>query len=149
MSRAIGNPIKVDAATLQFQSGYYAKVLIEIDFAKTIPNKLWIMTKYGAFSQGVILTNLPKFCTKCKIVGHLPTECRVKQSSNIESNAKQVEKEIIIEKKQNHISSPPTSEPVLQTQIPVTQPCLMKNLMLSLIFRILMRIHTRFRLIQS
>ncbi|XP_026419616.1 uncharacterized protein LOC113315568 [Papaver somniferum] len=70
--RAIGTPIKVDAATLQYQSGYYAKVLIEIDLAKTIPNKLWIITKYGAFSQGVTLTKIPKFCTKCKIVGHHP-----------------------------------------------------------------------------
>ncbi|XP_026417232.1 uncharacterized protein LOC113312710 [Papaver somniferum] len=77
IGRAIGNPIKVDAATLQYQSSFYAKVLIEIDLAKTIPNKLWIITRYGAFSQGVTLTNLPKFCTKCKIVGHLTTECRL------------------------------------------------------------------------
>ncbi|XP_026383844.1 uncharacterized protein LOC113279366 [Papaver somniferum] len=76
ISRAIGNPIKVDAATLNYQSGFYAKVLIEVDLAKQIPNKLWIITRYGAFSQGVILTNLPKFCSKCKIIGHLSTEYR-------------------------------------------------------------------------
>ncbi|XP_026420089.1 uncharacterized protein LOC113316073 [Papaver somniferum] len=45
ISRSIGNPIKVDAATLNYQSGYYAKVLIEIDLAKSIPNKLWIVTR--------------------------------------------------------------------------------------------------------
>ncbi|XP_026378363.1 uncharacterized protein LOC113272781 [Papaver somniferum] len=77
ISRAIGNPIKVDAATLNYQSGYYAKVLIKIDLAKNIPNKLWIVTGYGAFSQGVTLTNLPKFCHKCKIVGHQISECRI------------------------------------------------------------------------
>ncbi|XP_026417366.1 uncharacterized protein LOC113312848 [Papaver somniferum] len=81
ISRAIGNPIKVDAATLNYESGYYAKVLIEIDLAKSIPNKLWIVTRYGAFSQGVTLKNLPKFCHKCKIVGHQLSECRMQSTA--------------------------------------------------------------------
>ncbi|XP_026416838.1 uncharacterized protein LOC113312291 [Papaver somniferum] len=105
ISIAIGTPIKVDAATLQYQSGYYAKVLIEIDLAKTIPNKLWIITKYEAFSQGVTLTKLPKFCTKCKIVGHLTTECRVSQQSSKAGSSNQVEKVIIIEQNQSSPSS--------------------------------------------
>ncbi|XP_026442647.1 uncharacterized protein LOC113342267 [Papaver somniferum] len=119
ISRAIGTPIKVDAATLQFQSGYYAKVLIEIDLAKSIPNKLWIITKYGAFSQGVILTKLLKFCTKCKIVGHLTTECRASQQSSKEGNPNQIEKEIIIEQNQRSTSSslmPTEQQPSSQAQ---------------------------------
>ncbi|XP_026396267.1 uncharacterized protein LOC113290894 [Papaver somniferum] len=82
ISRAIRNPIKVDAATLNYQSGYYAKVLIEIDVAKNIHNKLWIVTRYEAFSQGVTLTNLPKFCHKCKIVGHQISECRINKQAS-------------------------------------------------------------------
>ncbi|XP_026383741.1 uncharacterized protein LOC113279254 [Papaver somniferum] len=106
ISRAIGVPIKVDAATLQYQSGYYAKVLIEIDLAKTIPKKLWIITKFGAFSQGVTLTKLPKFCIKCKILGHLTTECRASQQSSKAGSSNQVEKVITIEQ---HQSSPSSS----------------------------------------
>ncbi|XP_026384947.1 uncharacterized protein LOC113280550 [Papaver somniferum] len=78
LSRALGVPVKVDDATLNYQSGYYARVLVEIDLAKTIPNKLWIITKYGCFSRSVVLTNLPKFCWKCKIVGHQHSECIIK-----------------------------------------------------------------------
>ncbi|XP_026419826.1 uncharacterized protein LOC113315790 [Papaver somniferum] len=105
ISRAIGTPIKVDATTLQYQSGYYAKVLVEIDLAKTISNKLWIITKYGAFSQGVTLTKLPKFCTKCKIVGHLTTECIVSQQSSKAGSSNEVEKKIIIDQNQSSPSS--------------------------------------------
>ncbi|XP_026400062.1 uncharacterized protein LOC113295946 [Papaver somniferum] len=78
LSRALGTPVKVDDATLNYQSGYYARVSVEIDLAKTIPNNLWIITKYGCFSQSVVLTNLPKFCWKCKIVGHQHSDCRAK-----------------------------------------------------------------------
>ncbi|XP_026396008.1 uncharacterized protein LOC113290641 [Papaver somniferum] len=99
ISRAIRTPIKVDDATLQYQSGYYAKVLIEIDLTKTIPNKLWIITKFGAFSQRVILTKLPKFCTKCKIVGHLTSERKETQQKG---SSVLMEREILIE--HNHTS---------------------------------------------
>ncbi|XP_026451823.1 uncharacterized protein LOC113352188 [Papaver somniferum] len=87
ISRAIGNPVKVDATALNYQSGFYAKVLIEVDIAKQIPNKLWIITRYRAFSQGIILTNLPKFFSKCKIVGHLPSECRFNRQASSGDNA--------------------------------------------------------------
>ncbi|XP_026435201.1 uncharacterized protein LOC113332917 [Papaver somniferum] len=83
LSRALGNPVKVDDATLNYQSGHYARVLVEIDLSKKIPNKLWIITKYGCFSQSITLTNLPKFCWKCKIVGHHNFECKAKNSTEV------------------------------------------------------------------
>ncbi|XP_026416977.1 uncharacterized protein LOC113312440 [Papaver somniferum] len=45
--KKIGTPIKLDEATAKFEVGYYANVLVEVDFANTIPNKVWIDTKYG------------------------------------------------------------------------------------------------------
>ncbi|XP_026451540.1 uncharacterized protein LOC113351829 [Papaver somniferum] len=79
--KALGTPVKVDEATLNFYNGYYARVLVNIDLAGKIPNKLWIKTKFGGFMQNVILTKPPKFCDHCKIVGHLQIECRAKTSS--------------------------------------------------------------------
>ncbi|XP_026399047.1 uncharacterized protein LOC113294889 [Papaver somniferum] len=67
---ALGTPFKVDEATLNVKSGLYASVLVNIDLAKKVPNKLWIKIKFGGFMQDVLLTNLPKFCHNCKIVGH-------------------------------------------------------------------------------
>ncbi|XP_026383601.1 uncharacterized protein LOC113279106 [Papaver somniferum] len=80
-SSALSDPVKVDEATLNFENGLYARVLVNIDLAKKVPHKLWIKTKFGGFMQDVMLTKLPKFCQNCKIVGHLLSECRVKKVS--------------------------------------------------------------------
>ncbi|XP_026435524.1 uncharacterized protein LOC113333228 [Papaver somniferum] len=91
ISRALGNPVKVDTATLNYDSGYYARVLVEINLAKSIPNKLWIKTKFGGFIQKILLTNLPKFCPNCKIVGHTQNECKSQKKSTTDSPVKKVE----------------------------------------------------------
>ncbi|XP_026420216.1 uncharacterized protein LOC113316213 [Papaver somniferum] len=87
--RALGTPVKVDEATLNYDNGYYARVLVNIDFANKIPNKLWIKTKFGGFMQSVILIKPQKFCDHYNIVGHLKIECRVKNSLPKESVPKQ------------------------------------------------------------
>ncbi|XP_026434313.1 uncharacterized protein LOC113331886 [Papaver somniferum] len=89
--KEIGTPIKLDEATARCEVGYYANVLVEIDFAKTVPNKVWIGTKYGGFLQSISIPVCPKFCHTCKIVSHNIVECRVdknkkQQASNIQNN---------------------------------------------------------------
>ncbi|XP_026458459.1 uncharacterized protein LOC113358966 [Papaver somniferum] len=77
MGREIGRPIRVDPTTLKQEIGYYASILVEIDLSNEIPNKLVVESKYCKFEQDIRTSKLPKFCSKCKIVGHLVTECRV------------------------------------------------------------------------
>ncbi|XP_026378306.1 uncharacterized protein LOC113272721 [Papaver somniferum] len=72
--REFGTPIKIDNATSRCEVGYYANVLVEVDFAQHIPNKVWIGTKCGFFFQDVLIPDCPKYCSNCKIVGHLNTE---------------------------------------------------------------------------
>ncbi|XP_026433819.1 uncharacterized protein LOC113331313 [Papaver somniferum] len=79
---ALGDPVKVDDATLNFENEYYARVLVNIYLAKKIPSKLWIKTKFGGFMQQVIPTKPPKFCNHCKIVGHLQIECKAKKEGD-------------------------------------------------------------------
>ncbi|XP_026416927.1 uncharacterized protein LOC113312392 [Papaver somniferum] len=75
MGKAIGRPIHVDNTTLKKEIGYYACILVEVDMKDIIPNK--VETKYCKFEQEIRVSALPKFCSKCQIVGHLVTECRV------------------------------------------------------------------------
>ncbi|XP_026448820.1 uncharacterized protein LOC113349111 [Papaver somniferum] len=87
----IGNPIKIDNATANCEVGYYVNVLVEIDFAKHVPSKVWIGTKYGGFFQDVLIPDCPKFCSYCKIVGHFNSECKFeKQKKNKAKNEDQV-----------------------------------------------------------
>ncbi|XP_026416094.1 uncharacterized protein LOC113311476 [Papaver somniferum] len=51
--KEIGTPIKIDVATANCEVGYYVNVLVEIDFAHSIPNKIWIDTKFGGFFQDI------------------------------------------------------------------------------------------------
>ncbi|XP_026377869.1 uncharacterized protein LOC113272207 [Papaver somniferum] len=78
----IGTPIKVDSATTKCEVGYYANVLVEVDFAQPIPSKIWIGTKYGGFFQDISIHVLPKYCHHCKIIGHLTADCRIEKNKN-------------------------------------------------------------------
>lgn len=68
----------VDETTLKRKIGYYASVLVEIDHNKSIPGK------YGGFSQKIQIPKLPKFCTRCKVVGDYVDGCRVKRNENVQ-----------------------------------------------------------------
>ncbi|XP_026410464.1 uncharacterized protein LOC113305661 [Papaver somniferum] len=81
--KEFGTPIKIDNATAKCEVGYYANVLVEVDFAKHIPHKVWIGTKYGGFFQDVLIPNCHKFCSSCKIVGHSNAECRVEKYKGV------------------------------------------------------------------
>ncbi|XP_026410486.1 uncharacterized protein LOC113305686 [Papaver somniferum] len=77
MGRAIGRPICIDSTTLKKEVGYYASILVEIYITKTIPNKVVVESKHCKFEQEIRLSKLPKFYSKCKVMGHLVSECRI------------------------------------------------------------------------
>ncbi|XP_026430948.1 uncharacterized protein LOC113328071 [Papaver somniferum] len=77
MGDAIGRAIKVGDTTLKREVGYYASVLVEVDLEINVPHQIVVNSKYGSFEQEVQIPKLPKFCSHCKVVGHLVTECRV------------------------------------------------------------------------
>ncbi|XP_026458824.1 uncharacterized protein LOC113359399 [Papaver somniferum] len=96
IDKALGRHVKVDDVILKRQIGYYASVLVEVDLSKSIPEKVWVKTKYGGFSQRIQMPKVPKFCNHCKVIGHYVAECRVKKkettqkqgSNNEESSVK-------------------------------------------------------------
>ncbi|XP_026459671.1 uncharacterized protein LOC113360374 [Papaver somniferum] len=90
--KEIGTPLKIDNATTRCEVGYYANVLVEVDFSQHIPSKVWIGTKYGGFFQDVLIPDCPKFCSSCKIVGHLNSECKFKKNTEQEKPVESVPK---------------------------------------------------------
>ncbi|XP_026378842.1 uncharacterized protein LOC113273316 [Papaver somniferum] len=82
IGKSFGRPIRIDETTMKKQAGFYASILVEIDLAKTIPNKVWVESKYGKFEQELCFVKLPKYCNHCKVVGHYVAECRIKRKEH-------------------------------------------------------------------
>ncbi|KAF6134137.1 hypothetical protein GIB67_013534 [Kingdonia uniflora] len=76
LGRTLGTPIQIDQSASTMEFGYFAKVLIDIDLAVPIPNKILVEVVDGNFWQRVELGSTPKFCSHCKIIGHYFVECR-------------------------------------------------------------------------
>ncbi|KAF6168177.1 hypothetical protein GIB67_011562 [Kingdonia uniflora] len=87
LGRTMGTPIHVDRTHSNF--GYFAKVLVDIDLAEPIPNKVLVEVEDGDFWQKVELGSLPKFRPHCKMVGHNLSECRDGQNHGAASACKE------------------------------------------------------------
>ncbi|KAF6136500.1 hypothetical protein GIB67_035059 [Kingdonia uniflora] len=88
IARTMGRPVNVDASTLQGNSGFYVSVLVEVDLAKSIPQKVLIEGEDSDFWQEVVLGHLPKFCNNCKVIGHLVYDCRDMKKDMIDDGVK-------------------------------------------------------------
>lgn len=77
----IGCPLKVDAATSELKRPSAARVLVEIDAAKSPINIIWMSDEDYGFWQHIECENCPAFCTFCKRVGHADLECFRKDPS--------------------------------------------------------------------
>lgn len=53
-----------------------------MDFAQSIPSKIWINIKFGGFFQDILILDCLKFCSTCGIIRHLVTECYVEKNKN-------------------------------------------------------------------
>ncbi|XP_026416465.1 uncharacterized protein LOC113311888 [Papaver somniferum] len=78
LGKSLGTPIVVDKRTLNHEYGHYASVLIDIDFAKLNTDYVYVEAGGRNFLQPFEILKRPKYYSKCKIVGHLDSECRKK-----------------------------------------------------------------------
>ncbi|KAF6169566.1 hypothetical protein GIB67_000839 [Kingdonia uniflora] len=80
----------VDNSTLCRNIGFYASVLVDVDFSKTIPSKIMTEREGFEFCQEIQLGKTPKICSYCKVVGHMVSEYR--------DVVKKIEQEKVIQK---------------------------------------------------
>ncbi|XP_026450615.1 uncharacterized protein LOC113350699 [Papaver somniferum] len=110
----------IDRQYIEEGTCYYANVLVEVDFAKSIPKKIWIGTKYGGFFQDISIPDFPKFYSNCKILAHLVTECRVEKSRNQSTGEGHNHITSKTSNTSNHQQSPKNGNASIQQQGPKT-----------------------------
>ncbi|KAF6153103.1 hypothetical protein GIB67_034825 [Kingdonia uniflora] len=101
LGKALGTPIRVDNSTRHREFGVYARVLIEIDFAKTIPQRIYYEDEGVEVWQPIQIVEYPKFCSHCKIIDHIVSDCKAVQKAIVEGDKHKAEQEKLKSKKNN------------------------------------------------
>ncbi|XP_026399108.1 uncharacterized protein LOC113294955 [Papaver somniferum] len=86
MGKVLGTPIVVDQKTLYLDFGYFAAVLVDIDFGKNIPERIRIKSGGKSFWQYLDIPKSPKFCLHCNIIVHHEKECKKKPADKTVHN---------------------------------------------------------------
>ncbi|XP_026400384.1 uncharacterized protein LOC113296290 [Papaver somniferum] len=86
IDKSFGTPIVVDEKTLRLEYGYFASVLVDIDFSKHIPERILLKANGREFWQYMDIHKRPQFCAKCSIIGHCEEDCRKKSRNKTKSN---------------------------------------------------------------
>ncbi|XP_010314925.2 uncharacterized protein [Solanum lycopersicum] len=82
IASAIGVPIFADECTTKQTRISYARMLVEVNVTKKIPQKITVVDPYGkTFLQDVVLEWRPQYCDKCQKIGHV---CQVVTDPNEE-----------------------------------------------------------------
>ncbi|KAK4716390.1 hypothetical protein R3W88_014728 [Solanum pinnatisectum] len=80
VASAIGVPLYTDGFTAKAEKISYARVLIEVDITKTLPDAIVVETPSGPWNQSIEYEWRPKFCNHCLKLGHMDAECWYKHS---------------------------------------------------------------------
>jgi len=72
----IGKPIHCDIPTATMFRFSYARILDEVDLLQELPHAVQVVLPNGTpLSQQVTYESLPKFCTRCRVIGHSANSC--------------------------------------------------------------------------
>ena len=76
LASVVGKPLRLDTPTSSITRLSYARVLVETDLSADLPNLITISLPNGAsMSQKVQYESLPRFCKKCRSLGHNTSAC--------------------------------------------------------------------------
>lgn len=79
IGRGLGTPLKVDKKTFDKEIGLFARILIDIDLARQVPERMLIQRKDLEFFIFGEIENCPSFCNLCGAIGHQNNECSSKR----------------------------------------------------------------------
>lgn len=79
MAIGIGEPLRIDEKTLKKELQTYAKILIDIDFTKLLPEEILVQRERFEFIMKVEYENYPSFCRQYGSIGHDDIQCRLRR----------------------------------------------------------------------
>ncbi|XP_059295378.1 uncharacterized protein LOC132048698 [Lycium ferocissimum] len=79
--QSIGTPLELDSATKGRTRPSMAKIRVEIDLLKPLPDAIYVgliheNSPQTGFMQKIEYEGIPKYCKHCKKLGHRMIECR-------------------------------------------------------------------------
>jgi len=72
----VGTPLLIDNATLKRLFGHYARILVDMYFARKLFHEIVVEREGCAFTMEVAYEWMPDFCSHCQNIGHDVTACR-------------------------------------------------------------------------
>ncbi|WCJ18475.1 hypothetical protein M5689_000823 [Euphorbia peplus] len=76
IAKCIGGLLRFDNVTLQSDYGHYARMLLDVDLSRKLPNIIGIEREGKKIKVRVSYEGLPSFCKVCSSVGHMAYQCR-------------------------------------------------------------------------
>ncbi|KAK2652870.1 hypothetical protein Ddye_012726 [Dipteronia dyeriana] len=96
MARGIEIPLKFDRATLEDDYGHFARMLIDVDLSKPLPDSIMIEVGDDCLFLTLLFENVPSFCSVCCSIGHSAVSChhatRFTRNITVEPNDKILER---------------------------------------------------------
>lgn len=98
IAQLIGQPLKMDASTVEINGSSMARVCVEVDLTKNISKRLWIESGEIGFWQAAVVENRPKYYSKN---GRVSAKDLAQPINKVTTNQKQIqqyqEKQSIVE----------------------------------------------------
>ncbi|CAI9105217.1 OLC1v1004090C1 [Oldenlandia corymbosa var. corymbosa] len=115
LSSIIGQPLKIDAPTLNMSRPSIFRACVEVDLLHELPKRILLGTDEYSYYQHVTYENLPEYCMDCRKIGHSSHNFRHGKAK--EAPVKEKERPVIGKEKENSVS-----QPANKTKPPSTNP---------------------------
>lgn len=80
IARGVNLPLNIDRRTLTKEFGLYARVLVDVNSTKPLPDDILVIRRNREFFVYIGYEHCPSYCEDCRVIGHSIVEYRVKNS---------------------------------------------------------------------
>lgn len=82
ISKGVGTPLQIDKKTLNKELGLYARVLVDVNLAKELPEQIYFR-KRTLSSFFIEYKRCPRFCKSCGVARHDFSQYRSQRGSDM------------------------------------------------------------------